>query len=122
MNNLIFAYTRQNAIDDGMIADLSELFHDEVRDAGIKIKLYATTSVYHKYIYLSQKAKEMGCDEKGRAWDLIFMSRPALKKAFHEGIAYFEFLCVTEKRKPSLCKCKILFDGEAFTICELNED
>lgn len=123
MQDYIHVYGKEEAVNDGILVDLCEVFTKEVHDAGINIPLYCTRSVYENYIALTEKAKKALNDEHGRAWDLIFMSRPALKKTFQTyEPSYFQFLCVVDRITPKKCRCKAVFDGEAFTILEIDED
>ena len=120
---VIHTYTQQQAVEDGILVNLTELFTNEVKESGILIPLYCTRSVYENYINLTDAAKRASNDEKGRAWDLIFMSRPALKAAAKTGNSYlFKFCCVVKRIKPTLCTCKVMYDGSSFTILETNED
>jgi len=125
LNNfdVIHSYTTQEAVADGYLVDLTLCFPAEVYECGIQIPLYCTRSVYEKYIKLTKKAKEACNDEKGRAWDVLFMSRSALKAAFKTGNSYlFKFYCVVTRIRPTLCTCKVIFDGASFTILEVDED
>lgn len=123
MSNFIHVYSSNDAVNDRVLIDLCQLFPSEVFEAGIKIPFYCSRSVYEKYIALTPKAKQALNDEKGRAWDVIYMSRPALKRAFQTyNPCYFQFYCVVDRIKPKLCKCKAVYDGAAFTLMEVDED
>jgi len=81
---------------------------------------------FNNYINLTSAAKKALNDEKGRAWDLLFMSRQALKAASKEGNIgkgfYFKFYCVVKRINPTLCTCKVVCDGYSFTILQTDED
>ena len=120
---VIDTYTQQDAIDDGILVNLTEIFPEEVKECGINIPLLCTRSVFENYINLTNAAKKALNNEKGRAWDLIFMSRPALKAAIKNQRPYlYKFYCVVNRIKPTLCTCKVIYDGSSCIILETNED
>ncbi|MBX9839201.1 MAG: hypothetical protein K2X69_12930 [Silvanigrellaceae bacterium] len=123
---VISSYSVEQALDDGVLVKLSNLFKKEVDECGILIPVYCTRSVFEKYISLTPAAIRALNDEKGRAWDLLFMSRQALKTASKEDNIgknfYFKFYCVVKRINPTLCTCKVICDGYSFTILEINED
>jgi len=123
---VISAYSSEQAVEDGVLVNLSELFKKEVDECGILIPIYCSSSVFNNYIKLTPAAERALNDEKGRAWDLLFMSRQALKIASKEGNIgkniYFKFYCVVKRMNPTLCTCKVVCDGYSFTILEINED
>jgi hypothetical protein len=123
---VISAYSAEQAIEDGILVNLSDLFKKEVDECGILVPVYCTSSVFENYINLTSAAKKALNDEKGRAWDLLFMSRQALKAASKEDNIgksfYFKFYCVVKRINPTLCTCKVIFDGYSFTILEIDED
>ncbi len=121
--HVIDSYSQQQAVEDGILANLSELFPIEIKECGINIPLFCTSSVFENYIKLTPTAERALNDEKGRAWDLIFMSKQALKAAAKTGNKYyFKFYCVVKRIKPTLCTCKVVYDGHSFTILETDED
>jgi len=69
MDNVIFSYTRQDAINDGIFIDVSEM----AKEAGFKIPVAITSNLYHTHIVPSEDAKTYGQDEKGRLWDVLHM-------------------------------------------------
>ena len=120
---VISSYSVEQALEDGVLVNLSEMFKSVTTECGILIPLYATRSVYENYINLSPAAQRAQNSEEARAWDLIFMSKQALKAAAKTGNKYyFKFYCVVKKINPTLCTCKVIYDGFSFTILEKNED
>jgi len=63
MNDLIFSYSRKQAIADGVLIDITDL----AREADIKIPIAITSSLYNTYIKTTMPSQ----DETGRLWDLI---------------------------------------------------
>jgi hypothetical protein len=121
--DVIASYSQEQALEDNNLFNLSELFSEEVRECGIKIPLFCTRSVYMNYVKLTKAADNGLHSEKGRAWDLIFMSRPALKAAARTRKSYlFKFSCVVKRSTASVCTCKVVYDVNSFIILEKNED
>jgi hypothetical protein len=106
--DVIYAYTRQQAIDDGVLVDLMQPGLVElVHNAGIKFPGAMTAEAFGDYVELTPMAKEMCNDIKGRLWDVLWMfSRAALRSAGNELL--FKFYCVTNRRQPSECTLKAI--------------
>ena len=109
--DVIYAYTRQMAIADGVLVDLMQPeFVGLVREAGIRLPVAMTAEAFHDYVELTDKAQEAGCDIKGRLWDVLYMfcqeflKRKNMKKDLREFL--FKFMCVTDQIRPSLCTLK----------------
>jgi hypothetical protein len=66
---LIHSYSRKQAIEDGILVDVSEM----AREAGFRVPVALTQAVYERYV---QVPKGVSCqDEKGRLWDVLSMLR-----------------------------------------------
>jgi hypothetical protein len=74
LHDLIFSYTRKQAIEDGVLIDVSEL----AKEAGFKYPVAVTVGVWSEWIVPPPNA--IGQDTKGRLWDLLTMLRIAAKK------------------------------------------
>ncbi len=66
---VIFSYTRAQAIEDGVLVDLTSW----AAETGFKIPVACTATVWHRYIALPEGTKELGQSERGRAHDLLWM-------------------------------------------------
>jgi len=66
-DDLIFSYTRQQAIEDGVLIDVSDM----AREAGFKIPVAVTQKLWADYI---MQDDNFGQDEKGRLWDVLFLA------------------------------------------------
>jgi hypothetical protein len=64
--NLIHAYTRVQAIADGVLIDVSET----AKEAGFHIPVALTAGVWARYVEVPEGVS--GQDEKGRLWDLLW--------------------------------------------------
>jgi hypothetical protein len=66
---IIYAYTRAQAIEDGELVDVSET----AREAGIKFPVAVTRAVWVKYVEIPEGVTCQ--DERGRLWDILWMLR-----------------------------------------------
>ena len=67
---VIFAYTRAQAIEDGVLVDVS----DTAREAGFKIPVAVSRSVWDRLVALPEGYRGFQ-DERGRLWDVLWMAR-----------------------------------------------
>ena len=67
---VIDAYTRAQAIEDGILVDVSET----AREAGFKIPVALTRAVWDRLVALPEGYKGFQ-DESGRLWDVLWMAR-----------------------------------------------
>ena len=72
---VISIYTRQQAIEDGTLIDVSLV----AKEAGIKFPVALTRAVWAKYVEVPVKAT--GQDEQGRLWDIVWV----FKKQIQDG-------------------------------------
>ena len=72
--DLIYAYTRAQAIEDGVLVDVSEM----AKEAGIKFPVALTAAVYGKCVEVPDGVT--GQDEAGRLWDILWVFRTAAAK------------------------------------------
>lgn len=99
---VISRYTRAEAIQDGVLIDVSEM----AQEAGIKHPTAVTSAVWNEYVKVP---KGITCqDEKGRLWDILNMFRFAAKKGKKgKDTLLFEVL-VKNNRKPKLVTLKAI--------------
>jgi hypothetical protein len=71
---VIYAYTRTQALEDGVLVDVSEI----AKEAGIKFPVALTSAVYGKYVEVPNGIT--GQDETGRLWDILWMLRCAASR------------------------------------------
>jgi hypothetical protein len=65
--DLIYAYSRSDALRDGVLIDLSDL----AREAGFKIPFAVTEAVFKEYLDPSPALIAEGQSFQGRAWDVL---------------------------------------------------
>lgn len=73
MNEIIFAYTRSDALADGQLIDVSAA----AKEAGILFPVAVTAAVWHGSVAVPRACPEQ--DEAGRLWDLVWMLRYAIQ-------------------------------------------
>ena len=71
---VIFSYTRKQAIEDGVLVDVSET----AKEAGIKLPTALTQAVYEEYVVVPHE-QEGQQDESGRLWDILWMFSCAVR-------------------------------------------
>jgi len=72
---VIYAYTRKQAIADGVQVDVTKT----AQEAGIKFPMFLTRAVFDNYV--SVPPDVTGQDEAGRLWDLVWMARFAILRS-----------------------------------------
>ena len=91
---LISVYSRQDAIDDGVLVECTEDFFDDLnRNAGVIFDVAMTRAVFGRYIEVPE-AFASSQDIKGRYWDLLYMFRLAAKSNSNGDELLFEFLSI----------------------------
>jgi hypothetical protein len=73
MQNVIYAYTRKQALEDGFQVDVTSA----AKEAGIRFPVFLTRSVYDAFVTVPPDVT--GQDEAGRLWDIVWMLRYAMK-------------------------------------------
>lgn len=68
-SDVIFSYTRQQAIDDGVLVDLTEW----AKETGFRVPVACTAAVWHQYVVSPPGSESWGQSERGRAHDLLWM-------------------------------------------------
>jgi hypothetical protein len=71
---IIYAYTRKDALADGGQVDVSEV----AREAGLKFPVFLTREVWEQYVRVPDGVRAQ--DEKGRLWDIVWMLRCAARR------------------------------------------
>jgi hypothetical protein len=98
-DEIIFAYTRADAISDGVLVELSDQI---VCEAGIKVKVAVTRAVWDDYLAPSYLNDLPGQSVEGRIWDLLWMFRCAARRSRHASTIQFRVLFVMMKESRSI--------------------
>ncbi len=75
MQEVIHAYTRAEAIEDGQQVDVTTV----AAEAGIRFPVFLTRSVYYQFVTVPDGVA--GQDESGRLWDIVWMLRDAIRRS-----------------------------------------
>ena len=77
-HNVLFSYTRKQAIEDGVLADVSEI----AKEAGFKLPVAVTCRVWAEVVTPTEDEKaQWGQSESGRLWDVLQLLRAAIRQA-----------------------------------------
>ena len=76
--NLIYTYSRVDAIADGTLVDVSEM----ARDAGFRIPVAMTAAVWADCVAWNDtdSERQTSQDEAGRQWDVLWMASLAARR------------------------------------------
>jgi len=102
--DVIASYTREQAIEDGVLVDLrANHEHNKlVNEAGIRLPLACTARVWSECIAMTPAAEKAGNDVKGRLWDVLWMFATAAHLARAADRCAFKLYVVRDKAKPTL--------------------
>lgn len=108
---VIFSYTRAQAIEDGVLVDMTQ---DELgklaKEAGFKYPIAMTSTSFRECVALTDAAKKACNDISGRWWDVLWMLRHAIKMQKEDGDTLFftvhvvrDQITPTETRLKCVC-------------------
>ena len=97
---VISSYTRQQAIADGVLIDVSEM----AREAGIKFPIAVTAEVWGRYVTVPDGVQ--GQDETGRLWDILWMLRHAIKTSRGGSEIIYSLYVRNTNRRATLVQLK----------------
>jgi len=119
---VISAYTRAQALADGVLVDASEL----AKQCGIKAPVALTRAVWDRYVELTPAAEQAGNDETGRLWDVLWMFYCAAVQNPNASEIRYTLRVVTDSIRPSPVELKAMIgpgdDGEAVITILLPEE
>jgi len=111
--DMIHTYTREQAIADGQLIDVSDT--PEAREAGYKVPVCLTVGVHA----LEQVPETLSGwqDYSGRLWDTLFLAAAAFKRAEDKTLVPFEVVYLTDSRRRSTVTLWLCFsEYEGFTV------
>jgi len=104
-DDIIFAYTRADALSDGVLVELSDQM---VSEAGIKVKVAVTRAVWDDYLSPPYLDELPGQSAEGRTWDLLWMFGCAARRSRHASTIHFRVLFVTMEESGSITTDDVL--------------
>lgn len=75
--DIIYSYSRAQALADGVLIDVSEL----AREAGFKLPVAVSDTLYHGYLTPPPELAKEGLSLTGRLWDALSVLRFVIKAA-----------------------------------------
>lgn len=102
---LIHSYTRKQAIEDGMLIDVSAM----AKEAGFKIPVAITNTVWNDLIVPDKEAAGQSID--GRLWDTLIMLHISIKQGDGSNYLLFEVLYSQGDKEPELKELKAVISG-----------
>jgi hypothetical protein len=124
MDNLfgevIYAYTRADALADGTLVDVSET----AREAGIRFPVAITRTVWDGYVTPDPRSVRLGQSEAGRLWDVLWMLRVEMRRGGTEILYRVCFIMKERQRRLVTLKavCGPGDDGEPVITIMLPEE
>jgi hypothetical protein len=95
-DDLIYAYTRAQALADGVLVDTSEM----AREAGFKFPTAISTDL-HARLEPNKAEKAWGQSYEGRLWDVLWMASLGTRKARRtDRVSFHVILAEVDDRKP----------------------
>lgn len=107
-DEVIFAYTRAEAIADGVLIDVT----GTAKEAGFKFPVALTSTVYEAFVKVPEGVT--GQDETGRLWDILNMLRFGAAKSKGESEILFQLYVRNDNRRAKLITLK--------SVCGPNDD
>lgn len=119
-SDLIHVYTRAQAIEDGVLVDVTET----AKEAGIRYPVAVTQAVWAEYVAVPDGVQ--GQDESGRLWDILWMLAVAIRRSRERGDT-LRYELYVRNRHPELVTLKAICgpadDGTpCITVMLPNED
>lgn len=101
---LIFSYTRKQAIEDGVLIDITET----AREAGLRFPTAITVAAWSKYVAVPTGVTSQ--DERGRLWDIVWMLHWAISQQRVDGpmLNFQLYVKNDEEQAPRLVTLKAI--------------
>jgi len=101
--DVIHTYTRAQAIEDGVLIDVSK----KAQEAGFKIPVALTAGAWESCVKMTPAAEKAGNDESGRLWDVLWMAFLAARRHPDAQQLRYQLYVVTDRRKARLIELKL---------------
>ena len=123
---VICAYSRANAIEDGVLVDVSGM----AKEVGFKIPVAVTRSVWMDCVVWTEEDTKAPQDQEGRLWDVVYMAYYAASNACDSQMINVELYRVPrdgKEVKALLVELKMIVSGgdngePVITISQPHED
>lgn len=109
---MIYGYTRSQAIEDGELVDVSDI----AKQSGFKIPVAVTRAVWDQYIEWTDEDDDRQAiqDQSGRLWDVLWMLYVACKRNKDESYIIYGLHVIPRdgsSKSPTLVKLKAVICG-----------
>lgn len=104
----IHTYTRQQAIADGVLIDVSEM----AREAGFTIPVAVTDSLWCGYIDVDPDTLPAGQSPKGRLWDVPHLAAVAARRGADSNRVMFPVIFLMPGGRRETVTAIMTIDGE----------
>ena len=84
--NVIYSYTRAQAIEDGVLVDVTE----QAKSSGFKVPVAITDHLFHAYVEAPAGLDAEGQSASGRLHDLLTLAMIAAKRTIHTDSVTFK--------------------------------
>ncbi len=105
--DVVYSYTRKQAIEDGVLVDVSDFAKEEV---GFKVPVALTSALYNGYI----KSDLPGQDETGRLWDVLCLLVMKAKNCKDSTLFYDVIFQITEDKQETIKIKAVISPGDSF--------
>lgn len=95
--NVIYAYTRAQAIEDGVLVDVTS----RAKEAGFRFNTCLTDAAYSRIVPAPSVASKFGCDVEGRLWDVLTMAGNAMRTSRGGDTVFFEVILPQTARQSN---------------------
>jgi hypothetical protein len=124
---IISMYTRTQAIEDGILVDMTqEPFGTLAREAGLKWPIAMTATAFQEFVAVTDTKGHACQDAKGRWWDVVWMFRKTRREVTPLEARWSVFVRDPDgrvRRKELKCVSGPADDGEpCLTFILPNED
>lgn len=106
---IIYSYTREQAIADGVLVDVSDL----AKEAGFKWPVAVTVAVWNEVVIPTPHDERDGQSKEGRLWDILWMAHLAAKANKDDRDAVLFKVLVLRDRKQRTITLKLVLSAEA---------
>ena len=93
---VIYSYTREQAMHDGVLHNVSKM----AEEAGIRFPVAITSAVWHEYIEPGKELKDFGQSVDARLWDLLWMFRCNARKNASDIMFFDLYFLMNKNAKP----------------------
>lgn len=104
---IISEYTRDQAIEDGFLVDVSDM----AREAGFKWPVAVTRRVWDEIVTPDPRAVQWGQSEKGRLWDVLYLARIAARGCAGR-VMHYRLSVILKERQRRTIILKSVVGGE----------